>query len=38
MIDDDENLVTFDAESEAWTAGWANPLGRAYGFEVFSWE
>lgn len=38
MTADDDFLALFDTEGEAKKAAEANPYGRAYGFEVFSWQ
>ena len=35
MTDENDNLAMFDSEISAVIAGQDNPLGKAFGFEVF---
>lgn len=35
MVDDNNNLAMFASETDATVAGNENPLGNAFGFEVF---
>lgn len=35
MIDEDDKLAMYETYEAATTAGEQNPLGEAYGFEVF---
>lgn len=38
LVDDDENVALFDTESEAESAGRRNPLGNAFGYDVYEWS
>lgn len=40
LVDDDDRLAMFESEIDATVAGNENPLGNAFGFEVFvlSWS
>ena len=37
LVDESEDVVLFDNEREANAAGLNNPLGNAYGFEIYPW-
>ena len=37
MVSDEDWLAVFGTEAEATEAAEQNPLGKAYGFEVYSW-
>lgn len=38
LIDLEDDVVLFDSEQAANEAGQKNPIGEAFGFEVFPWE
>jgi hypothetical protein len=38
LVDLEDDVVLFGSEEEAAKAGQKNPIGEAFGFEVFPWE
>lgn len=38
LVDDEGDLAIFESEVAAQSAGAENILGRAFGFEVYSWD
>ena len=38
LVDEDERVCLFEDEDAADTAGFANSIGNAFGFDTYAWD
>lgn len=38
LVDDTDNVKLFDSSSDAESAARENPLGKAFGYDVYEWS